>query len=299
MGGRRGFVALGDLFHAGERADCWHIYERIAGDYLVYRLGIGQFTAIEVTPAEYVGVAAEAGFDRVSLLTISPNPQMSLPLITRDNVAGVKSALDSASVDVGNLECCMLTPHCDVEAFRPGILLGRELGATGVTAILFDGDELRTEKNLRQLCALARECGLRVSIEFMPMTPRWRTIGEAAALIRSLGEPNLGLCIDLLHLIRSGGTPAEVAATSGELIHYAQLCDGADTIVTADYGVEASSNRLAPGEGVFPIQDFLQALPAGTLLEIEVPQPAERPALDRVKLIIEAARRQLALAGLD
>lgn len=262
------------------------------------RLGIGQFTAIEVAPEEYIGIAAATGCDRVSLLTISPNPQMPLPLVTTDNFASVKAALDAAGICVGNIECCMLTPQCEVESFRPGIALARELDGAGLTAILFDDDEERAVNNLRQLCTLAREYGLRVTIEFMPMAPRWGTIGEAAALIQSVGEPDLGLCVDLLHLVRSGGTPADVAAIPGGLIHYVQLCDGADLSVTADYGIEAGSNRLAPGEGVFPLQAFLQALPAGAALEIEVPQPPERPAAERVREIVEATRRQLALAGL-
>lgn len=263
------------------------------------RLGIGQLTAIEVPPEEYIAIAAGTGCDQVSLLAMSPNPQMTFPLVTADNLDAVKAVLDRTGLGVGNVEVAMLTPQCDVESFRPGVEIGRELGAAGVTVILMDSDENDTVRNLRRMCAMARESGLRVNIEFMPLTPRWRTIGEAAELVQSLGEPGLGLGVDLLHVVRAGGTPADVAAVPQELIHYAQLCDGADLGVTADYAVEAGANRLAPGEGVFPLQSFLQALPAGIVLEIEVPQHPDRPALERVRAIVEATRRQLALAGLE
>jgi sugar phosphate isomerase/epimerase len=260
-------------------------------------LSVGQFTAIEVDPAEYIAIAASAGCQKVSLLTNSPSPQMQLPLVNRENFERVRKALATTGLTVSNVECFMITPDTNVEDFRQAMALGRDLGAVGATALLFDADEIRVKKKLAQLCAMAGEYGLRTSIEFMPMTPRWHTLAEITALIQEIGHPNLGICIDLLHLVRSGGTPEDVTAIPQELIHYAQLCDSADVRANRDYAVEAGSNRLAPGEGRFPLQAFLQLLPTTATLEIEVPQPQNRPAGERVKAIVDATRRQLGLAG--
>jgi sugar phosphate isomerase/epimerase len=260
-------------------------------------LSLGQFTAIEVDPAEYIAIAASAGCQKVSLLTLSPSPHMPLPLVTRENFATVRKALDTTGLTVSNVECFMITADTNIENFRQALAIGKELGAVGATTLLFDADEIRVKEKLARLCAMAGEYGLRTSIEFMPMTPRWHTLAETAALVMEIGHPGLGICIDLLHLIRSGGTPEDVTAIPQELIHYAQLCDGADVSANRDYAIEASSNRLAPGEGRFPLQAFLQSLPTTATLEIEVPQPQDHPAGERVMAIVDATRRQIGLAG--
>jgi len=260
-------------------------------------LSLGQFTAIDVPPEEFIAIAADAGCGKISLLTNSPSPQMPLPLVTRENLRAVRNALDETGIAVNNVECFLITPNSDIETFREALAIGQELGAAGATTLLFESDELRVKDKLTQLCALAGTYGLRTSIEFMPMTPRWKTLDETVALVKSVVQPNLGICIDLLHLVRSGGTPEDVAAIPQELVHYAQLCDSADPGAHEDYAIEASSSRLAPGEGCFPLQAFLKSLPPTAVLEIEVPQPNHRPAAERIKAIVAATRRQIERTG--
>lgn len=261
-------------------------------------LGLGQLTAIDVDPVEYIAIAAETGCQTVSLFVSQLGTQGRFPLTTRDNSDAVKEQLRATGIQVANVECFMLVPNVDVELFRPALKLGAELGARGATALLYDKDEARVINNLSRLCQMAEEVGLRINIEFMPLAPNWKTIQHATELIQKVGKPNLGLCVDLLHLIRSGGTPADVAATDPKLIYCAQLCDSMDLSVTHDYAMEAGVERLTPGEGKFPVQEFLKALPAGTPIELEVPQLPERPARQRVKDIVAATRRQIERAGI-
>jgi sugar phosphate isomerase/epimerase len=199
---------------------------------------------------------------------------------------------------VANVECFMLTPKTEVEKFRPAIEFGAELGARSATVLLYDADESRVFDNLSRLSELTAAAGLRVGIEFMPFTPKWKNLKETAALVQQLARPNLGICIDMLHLIRSGGTPADVAAIDPAMIAYAQLCDSNDLTANENYFEEAGISRLAPGEGKFPLQEFLQALPAGTPLELEVPRKPDVPARERVRDIVVRTRRQLELAGI-
>jgi len=261
-------------------------------------VGLGQLTAVEVDAVDYVSIAAEAGCRMVSLFVRQPGSQAKFPLTTRDNCDAVKTRLRETGLQVANIECFMLVPNVDIEQFRSALELGADLGARGATALLYDNDEARVLQNLTRLCQIAAEVGLRVNIEFMPLAPLGRNIHDAVALIKKVGAPNLGLCIDLLHLIRSGGTPADVAAIDPALIYCVQLCDSMDLSVTNDYAREAGAERLAPGDGKFPVQAFLKVLPAGALIELEVPQPADRPAAERVKQIVAAAKRQIELAGI-
>jgi len=83
----------------------------------VVSLSLGQFTAIDVGPVEYISIAADAGFQKVSLLVNSPNPKSEYPLVTRENSSEVKTALQTSGLGVNNIECFMLTPTTDIDRF--------------------------------------------------------------------------------------------------------------------------------------------------------------------------------------
>ena len=261
-------------------------------------LGIHHLAALEVDPVEFVTLASESGCQEVSLFVQAINPKAGYPLVTAENSAAMAERLRATGIRLANIECFMLTPKTDVESFRPALECGAGLGARSATALLYDSDTARISDNLGRLCEMTEDMGLRVGVEFLALAPAWNTLQQVAQLVSKLSRPNLGLGLDLLHLVRSGSDMAEVAALPPGLVAYAQLCDGGDLRVTQDYVEEAAARRLAPGDGCFPIQDFLKALPAGTHIEIEVPQPADRPARARVQHIVESTRRQLQLAGL-
>ena len=248
-----------------------------------YPLGVHHLCAIETDPVSFVAIAAETGCQEVSLFARQPSSSSSFPLLNHENNTTIGAALRDNGIRLANIESFLMTPVTDVQAFEADLALGAELGARGVGVQLFDDDESRVVANLAALCEQASRLGLRVSVEFMPFTPAWKTLPEMAGLIARLAQPNLTIGIDALHLVRSGGDPAEIAQLPPGLVGYAQLCDGADLTVTADYAEEAVGNRLAPGTGVFPLISFLQSLSAGTPLELEVPQPLLNPPLERVR----------------
>ncbi len=257
------------------------------------RLGLHHLTACETGPAEFITLASAAGCREVSLFVQPLAAGAGFPLVTAGNRRAVADTLAATGLRLANAECFMLTPTAQVAAFEPALELGAELGARGATALLYDDDTARTEDRLAALCELAAAMELRISVEFMPLAPRWKTMPEAAALVAAVGQPNLALGIDLLHLVRSGGTPDQVAELPPGLVGHAQLCDGASLTVTEDYAEEASADRVTPGRGVFPLREFVRALPSGTPLELEVPQPPERPAAARIEEIVSAAQALL------
>lgn len=260
-------------------------------------LGTGQLTAIDVSPTEYIAIAAEQGLDTVSLF-INPMGTLSGDCITTtETSAAVKEQLRATGMTVANVECFPIFPGLDVESYRSAIALGADLGAKSATVIIYDQDAANVVDSLSKMCDLTAEFGMRVGIEFMPLALGWKTLPETVELVKQVAKPNLGIGVDLLHLIRSGGTPDDVAATNPDYIAYAQLCDSLNLDATEDYVEEASVQRLAPGEGKFPMQEFLKALPAGTPLELEVPQQSDTPAGERMKAIVAAARREIKLAG--
>lgn len=261
-------------------------------------LGVNHLMAQEVDPVQFIHIAAEAGADAVSLFVNPMGPDSTFPLVTRENSAAVKNALADNGLRLGNFDPFVLAPSTDVSQFHAALELAGELGAQGVTALLFDADEARVIDNVGRLCELARPYGLTVGIEFMGLTPAWNTLTDVVALIDTVEQGNLGVTLDILHLVRTGGTVAQVAALNPGVIGHVQLCDGAHLDASRDYGVEAASDRLAPGGGVFPLIDFLHALPTGVRLELEVPQASTRPAQERLTDVMRKTRQVLSAAGL-
>ena len=108
----------------------------------------------------------------------------------------------------------------------------------------------------------------------------------------------MGVNLDLLHLIRSGGSLDDIAAASADALLYAQFCDGAAAVLPEGPDFEASSQRLYPGEGTFDVAGFGRALPTGIRTSIEIPRDdllsAGVPVAERARRALATTRAALA-----
>lgn len=268
-------------------------------------LGIHQITAMEASPVDLVSIASELGCDEVCVFTHLPKLQPGdapagdpgFPTVTPETKSAMQLRLAETGVRVANIEFFSLTPWMDFDAYRQGLELGAELGARCAVTHVLDPDPQRALENLGRLGEMAGSFGLQLAIEFMAASPDCGSIGAAAELAQMVGRHNIGIAIDMLHLVRSGGTPDDIRQVPAELIRYAQVCDGAHNRVTADYMDEALTARMVPGQGCFPISEILAALPPTLPLDIEIPRLTEQQAgvvaLDRVREAVIATRRLL------
>jgi sugar phosphate isomerase/epimerase len=255
-------------------------------------LGLHQITALEVSAPELVAIAHDVGCEHVTVFTHVPSPDLPFPAVTTSLVPELLARLDATGVVIGNIEIFPLTEEVDIEAYRPAVEVGARLGCRRLVTVVYDPDEARATESLVRLSELASEYGLGVGLEFMSLIPGCTTIEAAVGFIHRAGRSNIGLAVDPLHLVRSGGTPADVAAQPAELVAYAQLCDGLDTAATADYMGEVF-DRTVPGEGVFPLAAFVEALPAATPIDVEVPSLSAAPPLERARRAVAGARAVL------
>jgi hypothetical protein len=126
------------------------------------------------------------------------------------------------------------------------------------------------------------------------------TLGAAVAAVRHVGRRDFSLLLDTMHLGRSGATAAEVAALDPALIGYVQLCDAPRTPREPNYLQEATLERMVPGEGEMRLRDYLEVLPPGLTISLEVPSRSLAEAgigpEIRLRCCVEAARRLLAEA---
>lgn len=259
-------------------------------------LSLDHLTIFDVGPPDLVTIAAELDVPLVSLWTQLPL-KAELPLVTEANKAETLRRMAETGVRLGNMECFNLTPEAAVEEFRPAVALGAELGATSLVAInAWDPEPARAQEKFAGLCRIGAEYGLRVNVEFISMG-KVRTLDDAVRFVTGSGEGNAGITVDILHLIRTGGTPADLRAIDPKLIGYAQICDGPLQLAREEWDKEGFEQRQIPAEGEFPLADFVAALPADVTLGVEVPLKSLREAgiapAERARRAVEATRRLL------
>ncbi|MBV1689505.1 sugar phosphate isomerase/epimerase [Novosphingobium sp. G106] len=271
------------------------------------KLGLHQVTANELDPIDLIELAASVGCEEVCLFTHIPAAalpddagQILFPLVTPEKVVSTKSALDCHGIAVGNAEFFPIAADVDVEIYRSGFEVAAAIGARSAVTHVHDPDDARAVAGLGRLCDLAAEYDLRLGLEFMGITPACASIERAAWFVQQVGRANIGIGVDALHLVRTGGTPADVLKVPASLFAYAQICDGAGLHVTQDYFSEAFE-RMLPGDGDFPLADLVAALPVGIAVDVEVPS-AQRIAangspLDFAREAVGRSRELLAAIG--
>ena len=248
------------------------------------RISLASGIVPECGPVATIRAAAAGGFDATGLW-IEP------PLWTPQTLRDCRAALADTGLELLDVEVVWLKPGpLDSDHLRC-IDIGAELGAKHVLVVSSDRDMDATATKLAQLCRHAEPSGLRVSLEFGLFT-EVKTIGRALSVITAASHPLAALLVDPLHLARSGGTPADVAAVPPQLLPYAQFCDAVAIGPAADdpEGIirEAIDERLQVGDGALPLAALLAALPRGIPLSIELrskslrggwPDPGERAAV--------------------
>jgi sugar phosphate isomerase/epimerase len=118
-----------------------------------------------------------------------------------------------------------------------------------------------------------------------------KSLCAALGVVAAARQPNLQVLVDALHWIRAGGTANELRA-AGPGLGYLQLCDGPLHGPTGNEALiqEARTHRLAPGEGEFPLDDLLEAMPPDCVASLEVPLPMGAEPRAHARRLLDAAR---------
>lgn len=108
------------------------------------------------------------------------------------------------------------------------------------------------------LCAQAAEHGLMIGMEMLPFSTL-PNLATALEMVAAANAPNGGLLIDIWHVMRSGGTMADVAQVPGRFIIAAELCD-AMMAMQGSITEDTMRHRKLCGEGEFDVPGFIAAL---------------------------------------
>jgi sugar phosphate isomerase/epimerase len=230
------------------------------------KIGLASGVLREFGPVETIRAAAAGGWDMVGLW-VDPKSW------TDDTTASVCAALAETGLSVIDVEVIWIQPG----PLDPGHLrildVGLAVGAANALVVSSDPDTSATVEKFAALCAHVAGRPLRVALEFGYFS-EVKTIHAANAILDTVDHPSAALLVDTLHLIRSGSTAADIAATPRHRLTYAQICDapafGPDPSDTSAILEEARWDRLQVGEGEFDVAGMIAALPPGVPLSVEM-----------------------------
>jgi sugar phosphate isomerase/epimerase len=265
------------------------------------RLSLDHITAVDADPEALAEAAAAADCGGICLFM---EPMDVLPHMPRFDLYGdaprrrdLRRRMDDLGVALDLAYPFTLAGRTEVTAFDVALGGAAELGASLVNVLAYDRDPERRLDRFGAFCDLAEGFGLGVAVEFYPVS-QVRSLGEALELTAAIGRPgHVGVNADLLHLLRSGGSIAELAAAPPGAVLYGQFCDGPAACPAERLDEEASSARRLAGEGVFDLAGFARALPPGCPVSVEIPRNAAIDAgearAERVKRAVGGVRRVL------
>ncbi len=261
-------------------------------------IGIDFISVFGLPPVQFVALAAELGCQHISIaLTPMPGNPLGYPLWSLRDDAGLRkdliAALRDHDITISLGEGFLVRPGTDICEAAGDMALMRELGIPRINIVPIDPDWSRGIDQLSLFAEMADANGLAATLEYMPGM-RIGDLATSAAAVTEVGNPNLRLLIDAMHLFRSGGGAADVAALAPEMIGYVQLCDVPVISKYESYADEARYYRLPPGEGELPLQELINALPRDLMLGLEVPMLGEAQAgigpYERLSRCVQAAR---------
>jgi sugar phosphate isomerase/epimerase len=259
-------------------------------------LSLAHLSLIATPPRQLIEIAGRSGFDLVDL-RLSPATPTDRVYGDSERIALCRQllpVLGDNGLGVWDVEIIRIGEETQAGDHLPLMEAAAVLGARRLKIVCDSADHGLAAETLARLCQLAAPFGLTLDLEYMVFSGI-RTLDDALAMVARAAQPNLQVLVDALHWVRAGGTVQALRAAPPGRLGYVQLCDGPlrgpqgrDALIQ-----EARTSRLAPGDGEFPLDDLLDAMPPGCVASLEVPLPLGCEAQAHARHLFEAARALL------
>lgn len=235
------------------------------------KFSLAYLTIPGVEPLDQIRIAAEAGYDYVSLRTI-PMGQPGEPQVCLEKDPQLFKAVRETMKDAGIklLDIELVRVREDLKAdYRKAFECGAELGATDVLSSVWTKDYAFAVDQYGIICEQAKEFGLTVNLEF-PIVSGVTTLTDTVAIQDQVNAPNLKILMDMIYCHWAdvtGDVIRQLDASRFGLIH---LCDcpkdrqGMATVEIVREGREYC------GKGAIDLADIIKALPENPC-SIELP----------------------------
>ncbi|MBK3571488.1 sugar phosphate isomerase/epimerase [Streptomyces sp. MBT62] len=263
-------------------------------------IGLEHLSLREEPLSVFVAAAAAGGAESICLSV--NHPEVRDGKVLRESM----SRLDALSIPVTMGDGFILRAGGDLDDLRRRLDILPDMRTRFANTCAYEPDPdaerdpLAVADLLGEFCRIARTAQVEVLLEFTPLS-HVPSLSAAVELLKQLDQPNLGILLDTLHLVRAGEGPADLRAIDQQLIRYCQLSDGLLTSGSLSaYLDEANNDRLIPGQGEFPLVDILSLVPREVTISAEVPlQRLQRAGVspqERARRILDESRRLVAEA---
>jgi len=240
----------------------------------------------QAEPIEVLRAAAGAGFGAAGLRISGRAPGDAWPSVpTPGALDRVRETAQELRVRISSISGYYISDKTRIEHLLCNVEAARRVGAPLIAQGCFEPDPRRAASLLRDYAQAAQDAGIRIAIEFMPMSSL-RSITDVQRIVSASGSGNVGLLIDALHLARSGAGGDDVRQLDPASIYVVQLCDAAAALPQGtSLFDEAMSGRMYPGDGGLELAALLEALPAEVEIELETPVTADSglPAAEKAR----------------
>lgn len=255
-------------------------------------VGLAPLTVGRPEPLEMVTAAEAGGFVGTGMALWTPDGLLSATCTDRRRLRTTSRVLSRTGIEVTDVSLVVLTSGLDLDDLRRMMETGAELGAGRLVVMNREPDLARAAACLASVADMAGELDMLVGLEFMPYsaTP---SVAAAVALVRAVASPSVGIVLDVLHLVRSGGGPTDVSGSALPLV-LVQLCDAAGTPPPQDrLRAESLTDRRYPGHGDLPLRAVVAGVPSGVPMTLEAPvlRDADLPPAVRARRAAAALRR--------
>lgn len=253
-------------------------------------LSLAHICVLPMTPPDLVDIAASAGFGAVGMrLEPAMAEEARFPMLAGSPMLKeTKRRLKDTGLKVLDAEVFRLIPGLSFDRYRPALEACAELGVGDLLTTCNVPDLSEAVDLLVEACDIAGQYGLNLNIEFMP----WLAVNDirkALRLILEANRKNAAILVDTMHVHRSNVPSEELAAIEPRHMRYIQICDA--TPPPGDFDTmlfQARFERLMPGDGVIPLQSYLEVLPKSLPVSAETPMRTRLAKIGPLALAKEA-----------
>ena len=246
-----------------------------------HRFSLAYLTVFGTPPQRMIQIAADTGYDFVSL-RLSPvtDDEPTFPYTTDPSfVRDVIRALDEHSVSVLDVELIRTDPGTEIADWRDFVDVAGELGARHIITQIPESDKGKAVEEFGELCDLAAQGAMTIDLEFIPWTAT-NDLARAIDIVTTADSPNGAILVDTLHFARSRSSLAQLADLPATLVNFVQLCDAFDpwSVSDEEFIRIARSDREPPGQADIDLRAIVGAMPS-VPYALEVPNDGSREEL--------------------
>ncbi len=268
-----------------------------------FRFSLAQLTVLKTSPAEIARIAANCGYDYVSMrqiyMGLPGEPDYDLSK-NKHLMKETKQIFADTGIKLLDIELARVFDSMDVKKYEPAMQTAAELGGKHVISSIWTPEREYYIEKFAEICDLAKQYNLSVDLEYVPIASV-KTLAGTVDVLRTVNRSNAGLMVDIHHFHRAQDDVAELAKLPSEWFRFGHLCDAPGEIPSDRDEMTRilREERSYVGEGGIDVAAIMNAMPPMPY-SIELPnlkKVAEYGYKEHARRCLETAKAYCAAKG--